>query len=127
MVGVKRCRDSEHESKEPGSKRQRSKILKRASRYYLEIVRRKSLALLRETASSIARALVNVPCFHQFQIGDRVTNWYSWKTGRVIYYDSGWPSFIWIRLDDGSTMCREVWLQSKEGKRKYQIMDKKLW
>jgi len=75
------------------------------------------------TFAPLVALIQRIPLVMQFQKGDVVTNWYSWRTGKVLYFDSGWPGYIWIQYADGSSGCRRVWSCSKALKRKHSELE----
>jgi hypothetical protein len=75
------------------------------------------------TIVPLAALIQSIPLVMQFQKGDVVTNYYTWRTGTIMYFDGGWPGYIWIKYADGSSDCRRVWSCSKAQKRKHSELE----
>ena len=71
------------------------------------------------TILPLATLIQSIPLVMQFQKGDVVTNFYTWRTGIIMFFDGGWPGWMWIKYGNGDEDCRKFWSCSKQRKRKH--------
>ena len=71
------------------------------------------------TIGPLAALIQSIPLVMQFQKGDVVTNFYTWRTGIIMFFDGGWPGWMWIKYGNGDEDCRKFWSCSKQRKRKH--------
>jgi hypothetical protein len=74
---------------------------------------------MKATARPLARLIQFIPLVMPFRLGDVVTNFYTWRTGTIMFFDDGWPGWMWIKYADGKEDCRKYWSCSKQRKRKH--------
>ena len=53
-----------------------------------------SYDVLVATIVPLAALIQSIPLVMQFQKGDVVTNYYTWRTGTIMYFDGVWPGYI---------------------------------
>jgi hypothetical protein len=74
---------------------------------------------MKATIWPLAALIQSTPLVMPFRLGDVVTNFYTWRTGIITFFDGGWPGWMWIKYGNGDEECRKFWSCSKQRKRKH--------